>query len=28
MAERGFQANARVLTASDQLLQELANIKR
>ncbi len=28
MAERGFQANARVLTASDELLQELANIKR
>lgn len=28
MAERGFQANARVLTASDELLQELANIRR
>lgn len=28
MAERGFQANARVLTASDELLQELANLRR
>jgi flagellar hook protein FlgE len=28
MAQRGFQANARVITTSDQVLEELMNIKR
>ena len=28
IAQRGFQVNARVITASDQVLQELVNIKR
>jgi len=28
IAQRGFQVNARVITASDQILQELVNIKR
>lgn len=28
LAQRGFQANARTITASDELLQELVNIKR
>lgn len=28
IAERGFQANARVITASDEMLQDLVNIKR
>ncbi|MCL5960087.1 MAG: flagellar hook protein FlgE [Chloroflexi bacterium] len=28
MAERGFQANARVITASDEMLQDLVNLKR
>jgi flagellar hook protein FlgE len=28
MAERGFQANSRVITASDEILQDLVNIKR
>lgn len=28
MSQRGFQANARTITASDELLQELVNIKR
>ncbi len=28
VAQRGFQANARVLTASDELLSEVVNIKR
>ncbi len=28
MAERGFQANSRVITASDEMLQDLVNIKR
>ncbi len=28
MAQRGFQANARTITTSDELLQELVNIKR
>jgi flagellar hook protein FlgE len=28
IAQRGFQVNARVITASDQILQELANILR
>jgi len=27
-AQRGFQANARVITTSDQLLDELVNLKR
>jgi len=27
-AQRGFQANARVITSSDELLQELVNLKR
>jgi flagellar hook protein FlgE len=26
--QRGFQANARVITTSDELLQELVNLKR
>jgi flagellar hook protein FlgE len=28
VAQRGFQANSRVITASDELLQELVNLKR
>jgi flagellar hook protein FlgE len=28
MAQRGFQASARVITTSDQVLEELMNIKR
>ncbi len=28
MAQRGFQANSRVITASDELLQDLVNLKR
>lgn len=28
IAERGFQANARVITASDEVLQDLVNMKR
>lgn len=28
MAQRGFQANSRVITASDEVLQELVNLKR
>jgi flagellar hook protein FlgE len=28
MAERGFQANSRVITTSDEILQDLVNIKR
>jgi flagellar hook protein FlgE len=28
IAQRGFQANSRVITASDELLQDLVNIKR
>ena len=28
IAERGFQANSRVITASDEVLQDLINIKR
>jgi flagellar hook protein FlgE len=28
MAQRGFQANARTITASDELLQDLVNLKR
>jgi flagellar hook protein FlgE len=27
LAQRGFQANARVITASDQILQDLVNLK-
>ncbi|HOO88326.1 MAG TPA: flagellar hook-basal body complex protein, partial [Synergistales bacterium] len=27
-AQRGFQANARMITTSDQVLEELINIKR
>jgi flagellar hook protein FlgE len=27
MAERGFQANSRVITTSDEILQDLVNIK-
>ena len=28
MAQRGFQANSRVITTSDEMLQELVNLKR
>ena len=28
LAQRGFQANSRVITTSDELLQELVNLKR
>ncbi|MHC1695483.1 MAG: flagellar basal body rod C-terminal domain-containing protein [Eubacteriales bacterium] len=28
MAQRGFQANSRVITTSDEILQELVNLKR
>ena len=28
ITQRGFQANSRVLTTSDEILQELANLKR
>ncbi len=28
VTQRGYQANARVITASDELLQDLVNIKR
>jgi flagellar hook protein FlgE len=28
VARRGFQANARIITTSDEVLQELANLKR
>lgn len=27
-AQRGFQANSRIITTSDELLQELVNLKR
>ena len=27
-AQRGFQANTRVITTSDEILQELVNLKR
>jgi len=27
-AQRGFQANGRVITTSDEMLQELVNLKR
>jgi flagellar hook protein FlgE len=28
VAQRGFQANARVITTSDEVLQEAVNLKR
>jgi flagellar hook protein FlgE len=28
VAQRGFQANTRVITTSDEVLQELVNLKR
>ena len=28
IAQRGFQANSRVITTSDEMLQELVNLKR
>jgi flagellar hook protein FlgE len=28
VAQRGFQANSRVITTSDELLQEIVNLKR
>jgi flagellar hook protein FlgE len=28
LAQRGFQASSRVITTSDEMLQELVNIKR
>ncbi len=28
IAERGFQANSRIISSADQMLQELVNIKR
>jgi flagellar hook protein FlgE len=28
VAERGFQANSRVITTSDQILQDLVNLKQ
>ena len=28
VTQRGFQANARVITTSDQMLEELVNLKR
>ena len=28
VAQRGFQANARIITTSDEVLQELTNLKR
>ncbi|MPN27503.1 Flagellar hook protein FlgE [bioreactor metagenome] len=28
VAQRGFQANSRVITTSDQILEELVNLKR
>jgi flagellar hook protein FlgE len=28
IAQRGFQANSRVITTSDELLQDLVNLKR
>ncbi len=28
IAQRGFQANSKVITTSDDILQELVNIKR
>ena len=28
VAQRGYQANARIITTSDELLQETVNLKR
>ncbi|RPI27059.1 MAG: hypothetical protein EHM61_09705, partial [Acidobacteria bacterium] len=28
VTERGFQANSRIITTSDQMLEELVNLKR
>ncbi|MGB8000039.1 MAG: flagellar basal body rod C-terminal domain-containing protein, partial [Anaerobacillus sp.] len=28
VAQRGFQANSRVITTSDEILQEIVNLKR
>jgi flagellar hook protein FlgE len=28
VAQRGFQANSRIITVADEMLQELVNIKR
>ena len=28
VAQRGFQANSRVITTSDEILQDLVNLKR
>lgn len=28
VAQRGFQANSRIITTSDEMLQELVNLKR
>jgi flagellar hook protein FlgE len=28
MAQRGFQANTRVITTSDEMLSDLVNVKR
>ncbi len=28
VVQRGFQANSRIITASDELLQDLVNLKR
>ena len=28
IAQRGFQANSRIITASDEMLQDLVNLKR
>ncbi|NLK44391.1 MAG: flagellar basal body rod protein FlgG, partial [Tissierellia bacterium] len=28
ITQRGFQANSRIITTSDELLQELVNLKR
>ncbi len=28
VTQRGFQANSRVITTSDEMLQELVNLKR
>ncbi len=28
VAQRGFQANSKIITASDELLQDLVNLKR
>ena len=28
VTQRGFQANSRVITSSDEMLQELVNLKR